>query len=79
MKNNSIEKQIKRTGGTSFVKKNGGNDELKLFESFDKYSVYDFCTEYVGIDENTYRFIEVPQGHIYKYDGHNVINSIQNQ
>ena len=62
--------------------KGGGlskSETLELITNLDVCSINDISIEYSGIDETNYRFIEVPQGHIYKYDGNNVIDLITNQ
>ena len=62
--------------------KGGGllkSDTLKLINKLDVCSINDISIEYSGIDEINYKFIEVPQGHIYKYDGNNVIDLGTNQ
>ena len=55
------------------------SETLELINKLDICSINDISIEYNGIDEIKYRFIEVPQGHIYKYDGNNVIDLGTNQ
>lgn len=50
------------------------SETLELINKLDTCSINDICTLYSGVDQITYRFIEVPQGHIYKYDGNDVID-----
>jgi hypothetical protein len=62
--------------------KGGGlskNETLELINKLYVCSIENISIEYSGIDEINYRFIEVPQGHIYKYDGNHVIDLGTNQ
>ena len=52
---------------------------LALIKSLDVCSINDISIEYTSIDEIKYRFVEVPQGHIYQYDGKNVLDLGTNQ
>ena len=57
--------------------KGGGlskSETLKLINKLNICSINDISTIYGSIDNIIYRFIAVPQGHIYKYDGKNVID-----
>jgi len=59
------------------VKKGGGltkTETLKILNKLDECSIYNISNIYIGVDETNYKFIEVPQGHIYEYDGEHVID-----
>ena len=71
----NIKKIFKNMKGGGLSK----SETLELIKNLDVCSINDISIEYSGIDETNYRFIEVPQGHIYKYDGNNVIDLITNQ
>ena len=62
--------------------KGGGlsrSETLELINKLDICSINDISIEYSGIDKINYKFIEVPQGHIYKYDGVEVVDLVNNQ
>jgi hypothetical protein len=49
-------------------------ETLNFLQKLPICSINDIATTYIGIDELSDKFIEVPQGYIYMYDGNDVID-----
>ena len=55
------------------------SETLKLIDTLEVCSINDISTIYESVDEITYRFIEVPQGYIYEYNGTDVFDLRTNE